>query len=392
MNDSYGYGQLTRGAGNHEIAISIFWYTLDDVNYHAFFISHDNGINIDLMYYSHSPPLPGEVPLSKIKGDAQGGTYYNYRPHEFWITNDYGYSWQLVETGFPLNYLTSGLVPGEVYRQVSVTKSTVLERSIDFGANFFNVNTNIAHPEVGINPGEIYYYTVPYYLYWYTDLYFSSDSGNTFSLINSIDTTIAGTWSGGPQVTGVHRGHSTGELYIVGWHHPSYFTIYYSSDTGMTFSHRYTSPYIDLFFYNVGFTGGNDNGDFYVLRSKLDPTFTHTILEIDYSSDTAKTFTTYYHDLDPTTFGVVDKTIAVNEKYFSSFYNRNERKIHLHFSDKSKGNTLLLIDIFGNIIQRHNNCTNFLSLSFFDGTPGIYFLSLITENGINLQTEKIILN
>lgn len=90
------------------------------------------------------------------------------------------------------------------------------------------------------------------------------------------------------------------ELYLVSWHKPRNYKIFYSNDYGITFELKYTSPVCDFINFGYRFTAGREPGSFYVMRNTGTsyPENQHAQIYLDYSHDYGKTFTTYFHDLD----------------------------------------------------------------------------------------------
>lgn len=86
-------------------------------------------------------------------------------------------------------------------------------------------------------------------------------------------------------------------MYIVSWWPDpigGIFKISHSIDTGNTFTHKYTSEPINIYYWGVGYTAGRAPGSFYIIRKTFDDTFTYVHLFIDYSSDYGETFTTFF--------------------------------------------------------------------------------------------------
>jgi hypothetical protein len=94
------------------------------------------------------------------------------------------------------------------------------------------------------------------------------------------------------------RGADPGELYLVTWHLPCNYHIYFSSDYGQTFQLKYQSDECDFYYWGYSFSAGREPGSFYVSRGtgndNDNPTHTHQY--IDYSTDYGKSFTTFFHD------------------------------------------------------------------------------------------------
>ena len=286
------FTQITRGAEPGEIYIASDWYWTD-VEYYAIFFSQDNGQTIQLMYSSTRPPEPGTMSIAVPLGDATSGVLYNYGWNELWVSYDYGVSWNYIENYGSSGRFTSGCINGEIYKCCVNTQGTIW-RSIDYGNNFIPVRDSAKYVlEVGSEPGEVYGLDglagVQYFLHY------SHDCGSTFTDI-PIDTSVA-FYSIEGNYPEIHRGTGPGEVYLVSWWLYSKYRIYHSTDTGQNFVLKYESNDINLSSWGVQYTAGREPGTFYVIRSTADPTGSHVLLYIDFSTDDGETFTTYFHDL-----------------------------------------------------------------------------------------------
>ena len=146
--------QITRGAEEHELYIVSGWYW-DDYNYDAIFHSSDNGEHINLQYSCVTANIAGQMRLRNPIGDASNGVIYNYGYYELWISNDFGVSWDYIDTAIVGNF-TTGCQPGEIYRYASDSEGS-LYRSSDFGSTFNYIRDSIKFfIDVGSEVGEIY--------------------------------------------------------------------------------------------------------------------------------------------------------------------------------------------------------------------------------------------
>jgi len=301
--------QITRGVEYGEMYIHSYWYTSDS-SYFALLHSWDNGESFSLMYSHTDPIVPGNMFLGEIVGDAKDGCVYNYGSGKFWNSYDYGYTWNLQDSLTSSDF-TSGSQQNEVYKYRGDVAGT-LYRSVNNGISFIYIRDSIKFPlEVGTQPGELYGLTG----FWTDTMYLAySDNYGVDFRYTPIDSSIIPIHGHGGYFPELHRGADSGEIYLVTWHLPDHYQVYFSNDFGETFKQQYVSDYVDLDHWGFGFTAGRQNGSFYITRTTADPTYTHTWLYVDYSVDTAKSFVTYFHDLLPTVGinKVPDNSIAIN--------------------------------------------------------------------------------
>ena len=342
--------QITRGASPGELYISGDWYLENNsILHYAILRSSDNGENITLQYENIETPPPGEMKVGEVLGDASPGALYNFGNNELWVSFDYGNNWEHIESVGSANY-TSGNVNGVIYKNGTDVPGT-LYYSENFGFDFNVNNTNIKFRlEVGTQYSEIYGLSgiagVGY------NLKYSSDFGQNFDNI-PIDSTIA-FWAPSGQKPKISRGTNTGELYITSWTPELHYKIFHSIDTGYTWTEKYESEYIDIYYWSVKFTAGREPGSFYVMRAKINPAGDHVWLYIDYSSDYGETFTTYFHDLDSTITGL--RSFGLDNIKLSNHPNPFKEYTTILFNlPKNNTNPILNIyDVYGNPIRQIN--------------------------------------
>ncbi len=292
--------QITRGAQPGEIYLSGHWYinNVGQVHY-GIFRSGDNGENISLQYENIEIPPPNEMKVGKVLGDANNGALYNYGFNELWVSFDYGESWEYKETYGSSGRFTSGCVNGEIYKCCVNPQGTIWQ-STDYGDDFFETTENAKYPlEVGVLEGDVY--GMNGHAGSGYDLHFSNNFTVTFDTI-PIDSAVA-FWAPGGYYPQISRGTEPGELYLVSWWPDYHYKIFHSADTGYTWTEKFESGYIDIYYWGVTYTAGREPGSFYVKRATPVPSGDHTWLYIDYSNDYGETFTTYFHDLDSTITG-----------------------------------------------------------------------------------------
>ena len=282
----------TRGALPGEIYKSTATYIGNDGQHYAVFYSADNGKTLSLQY-EHVENQPGVMWIGELIGDATPGVVYNnyfYGTNELWVSFNYGVNWEYIEDHSYPKY-AAGFCNGEIYRRSDYN----LYRSIDYGETFELLVESLTEPlsDVGNQPGELYGFTGTAGIGF--NLYHSTDYGNNYNTI-FIDSTVA-FWAPGiyPQIS---RGTQSGELYLVSWWPDYHYKIFHSIDTGYSWTQKFESDYIDIYYWSISYTAGRQAGSFYVSRGRLDPTLNHRLLYIDYSDDYGETFTTYFHELD----------------------------------------------------------------------------------------------
>jgi len=376
------FSQITRGAQPGELYISSGWYADNNGHFHiGIFHTTDNGENIYLKYENIETPPPGEMEAGKVLGDATPGALYNYGNNELWVSFDYGESWEYKETYGSSGRFASGCVNGEIYK-CCVNVEGSIWRSENYGSGFIEVTQDAKYVlEVGIEEGNLYgrdgHAGIGY------NLHFSSNYGENFYTI-PIDSSIA-FWAPSGQFPQISRGTEPGEIYLVSWWPESSYKIFFSVDTGYTWTEKFESDYINIYYWAVNYTAGRQPGSFYVMRSTLDPTLTHTQLYIDYSNDYGETFTTYFHDLD-STFTSVNLSKIVNIQ-FSNYPNPFKDKTTINFMlPINFENPVLKIyningllinqyNILGKISQQWDGCDSNGNLV----TGGIYFYNIESD-------------
>ncbi len=337
------------------------------------------------------PHLPVKWELVEYLGDATQGALYNYYG-ELWISFDYGENWEYKET-YGSGRFTSGCINGEIYK-CCVNVEGSIWRSENYGSNFIEMTDDVKYAlEVGNSEGNVFGFGGLPGL-WF-DLLFSNNYAVLFDTI-PIDSTVA-YWAPSGQYPQISRGTQSGELYLVSWWLEPNYKIFHSTDTGYTWTEKYESEYIDLYFWRVHYTAGREPGSFYVMRSRINPAGDHVWLYIDYSNDYGQTFTTYFHDLDSTLTSTESPEFNNIElfNYPNPFTDRTRISIA---SDKNlKDAYILICDVLGRQIQKIalKDKNSFI----WDATDsngkkvrnGLYFYSLIAGNTL-ISSNKLLIN
>ncbi|MCB9014731.1 MAG: T9SS type A sorting domain-containing protein [Lentimicrobiaceae bacterium] len=380
--------QITRGAVSGELFISGEWYVENNSNLHyAIFHSYDNGKNISLKYQN----IPGEMLVGNVIGDATPGAIYNYGNYELWVSFDYGESWTYREHLGNTNYL-SGQNSGTILRRIGAELSI----SNDYGSSFAIITNPINCPirEPGYNQGEFYGINGDIGIGLF--LNHTLDYANTCTEI-PIDSTIA-FWSPSGQYPQLSRGTSPGEIYLISWTPELHYKIFYSADTGNTWTEHFESDYIDIYYWGVQFTAGREPGSFYVKRARINPEGDHVWLYIDYSHDYGKTFTTFFHDLDSTITGTI--THVSDNIELSNYPNpfTDYTTISFDVSENYRTPMLNIYDIYGKPIRNFNISGK--KTQIWDGTnsngirvkDGFYLYNISCENYFSKFNKLLIID
>ncbi len=386
------YSQITRGAQPGELYISTDWY-MDNYGqvHYAIFHTTDNGEHITLQYENIESPPPDEMQVGKVLGDATNGALYNIGNNELWVSFDYGTSWEFRENYPGYTKFFSGVNQGLIFKG----NSQGFFKSIDYAQSFELLPITVTCPftEVGFFEPEFYG------IYGEAGIYFNFvhtiDYGQTYSEI-PIDSAVA-FWAPGGHYPQISRGTESGEIYLVSWWLDSNYKIFHSVDKGYTWTEKYESDYINIYYWRVNYTAGREPGSFYVMRSRINPAGDHVWLYIDYSSDYGETFTTYFHDLDSTITKVNPvKKIEVN---LSNYPNPFTEKTIIEFElPENCTNPLLNIYNIHGILVKQFNITGKKSQQW-DGTgfngikmPGGIYLYSISNRNISSQLNKLLFN
>lgn len=383
------HAQITRGTLSEEIYVGIDWYFNGNQFVYALLHSIDNGEHFNINY--SSDVFPVSQTLFIITSDATPGVIYGTNQNNLYISSNYGADWNFIEsTGLDGRY-ASGCIEGEIYKYHHPNSQTRFYRSTNYGQDFELVNEQVyGFPEVGTEDGEVYIligYPPEYPLL----LLRSFDYGSNF------DTVVINNDIGGYVLLGnnpkISRGANPGEIYLVTWHLPSNYYIYYSNDYGETFELRFQSEEYLMHNWGFRFTAGNQPGSFFVKRTSSSESVDHALFYIDYSSDSAKTFTTYSHEMD-STYSVGEIITQQNllaypnpskgSVTFEIFYASIASESYIYIYS-ILGNIVRVIPINGEKIYWDGKNENGLA-----GKPGIYFYQ-INSSEFSSNIYKILL-
>ncbi|NQT76608.1 MAG: T9SS type A sorting domain-containing protein [Bacteroidetes bacterium] len=388
---------LTRGYLPGELYFSSTWYWVDiGERYDAMFFSNDHGETLHIIYICDIDA--GDMqPFSLIR-DAAPGYFYNIQPTKLWRSQDYCTTWEdLVPAGESSTY-SSGVTPGEVYKVWTNEAQwrVELHRSTDYGGSFQLINENISgKSEVGTEPGEVYHYHLWQQDSIYLKINLSTDSGTSFNVYHVHDTSICGIVLMG-HYPSIYHGVEPGELYLVSWHLPENFKIFYSTDYGQNFNLRFASPICDFYYESYTFTPGVEAGEFYYIKTL--PWFDgiNTRVHIFHSSDTAKTFIEYIHVLD-STFPVVISEPNIQQKdlfNISNYPNPFNNQTTISFQmPVSAACSIELVNLSGQAVLRKEEFfdtgKHTIKLQTGHLAPGVYLCSIKCQGKV-LGVSKMV--
>ncbi|MCK4677636.1 MAG: T9SS type A sorting domain-containing protein [Bacteroidales bacterium] len=389
--------QITRGAQPGEIYISTDWY-MDNYGkiHYAIFHSTDNGEHIALKYENIETPPSGEMKIGKVLGDATPGALYNWGWNELWVSYSYGENWVNVENFGSTPKYTTGCIESEIYKCCANVQGTVW-RSIDFGNTFEDIREDIKFKlEVGVNPGIVY--GLANYSYPEVGFYLNISNDYALNFIEiSIDSAVA-FWSVSGHYPQISRGTKPGEIFLVSWWPDYHYKIFHSVDTGYTWTEKFESDYINVYYWRVAYTAGREPGSFYVLRSTVAPAGDHIWLYIDYSSDYGETFTTYFHDLDSlyTSLTPIIKPDIKLSAYPTPFSEKTT--IVFDLPNNCNAAVLSIYDISGMLIKQYNVYGN--KVQQWDGCnssgatvkSGLYFYQIKTDEYLSPLNKLMFIN
>lgn len=395
---TYAYNDISRGHKSGELYFSSVWYWLsNEESYNVICYSDDNGQTLTFKYICNvfvgNDMLPGNI----LNG-ASDSIFYNYIHSPLpaiYISYNHCITWEQC-TGFnvPSNFYSAGNEVGVVYTRSG--QNPGLYKSYDFANTFEQVKEDSVYGflEVGTEPAEIYFSWGPSQYHDF-EIYYSYDGGQSFTFINTYDSTIAGYNLMG-NYPRIYRGTEPGEIYLVSWYPPENFKIFYSTDYGASFISRYQSPQCNLYFEGYAFTPGYDQGTFYYIKNI--PWFdgTNTKVHIFHSSDTAKTFTEYIHVLDSTFPVAISKPIMRQNDLVKILNYPNPFNNMVNISFQMNVSAYCSIEIFnlsGQAVLRKEEFFDrgqqTIKLQTRHLTPGVYLCSIKYQNKV-LGVSKIV--
>lgn len=386
---AYTQRSITRGSEPGEIYIASDMHPSGYSIKYGIFRSTDYGKHLDLRYDNLEVPPPGEMNVAKVLGDATAGVLYNWGFHRLWKSMDYGENWEFLENYGSSGRFTSGCLEGEIYKNCTDVYGTIF-RSTDFGNTFDTISQseNTKFPlEVGLSEGEVYgRSSIEGGGY---NLHYSVDYGLSFTT-NPIDSSVA--FYGIEYQPEIHRGTEIGELFLVSWWSDYHFKIFHSTDHGYTWDFNYESEFIHPYYWTVKYTAGKSPGSFYVLRIRINPSYTGIWLYIDHSDDYGQTFTTYFHDLG-TWVGIPSIKDTRNKIEILLFPNPVNQllNINLQADCNNEFNKIMILDVLGRVVENielSGAITDYqVNVSNYD--PGIYLVTFFDNNQI-YQSEKFV--
>lgn len=214
--------------------------------------------------------------IGYITADADsGGIYHAAAGGGLYYSNNYGNNFVL-QSGGETSSISSGIIPGEIYKL-----ALGIRRSEDYGVSFYLMGSSPGGQiNVGSMSGELYalYET-------HGDLFFSSDSGHNFILVNdSIPPQIPFIWK-------LRHGTSSGEIFLLNSNSQE---LFYSSDTGRTLTFKYQFNLYPSYEWGLDLVGSQVSGELFVLAYKYFFSGGGEFY-IYHSTDYGQTWSSYHH-------------------------------------------------------------------------------------------------
>ena len=381
---------ITRGTEPGEFYLSYYWHVnAQDQMVWAIYRSVDNGESLSLQY-SYAEML-GQFIGMEIVSDAKPGVLYGINLRKkLYISHDYAKTWTFVENTGQNGKYFAGSMSGIVYKiryNVSTDKQELFVSS-DFGNSFTMLSSSFkGYLEIGTENNELYSFrgtgTGD------CTLYFSNSADLNFQFQSVLDTSIAGYFISG-YYTEITRGSNMGELYLVSWHSPVHYRIFYSSNYGQTFDLKYQSEYCNFELWSFLFTAGREPGSFYVVRS-MSPHVTpnnHTIAYIDYSSDYGETFTTYFHYLD-SSYVFTNINLPVKNSNVSVFPNPFNETVTFSLPATVDNGTITIFNGSGKVVFETNFQLQEPVVNLSHLPTGVYFYKINSKEKF-LYSGKVV--
>lgn len=396
--NSYAWNDISRGQQSGELYFASVWYWLnEEESFNVICYTDDYGQSLSFKYICNVFNPNDMLPYNILNGKTDG-LFYNYvhQPSpKIYISHDLCHTWEEC-TGLnaPSNFYTSGNEVGVVYTRSG--QNPGLYKSYDSAHTFEHVKGDSVYGflEVGTEPAEIYFSYGPSQYHDF-EIYYSNNGGESFTLINSFDSTIAGYNLQG-HYPRIFRGTEEGEVYLVSWFLSEKFKIFYSADYGANFELRYTSPQCDFYYEGYNFTPGFDQGTFYYIKGLPWYDNINTKVHIFYSSDTAKTFTEHIHILDSTfPVSIYDDNIIKNKRIdLTNYPNPFALNTTICFNTAQSDNyTIELTTLSGQMVLCKNEYLNagqqYFELST-DLLPPAIYLCTVKMNKQIIGVTKII--
>jgi hypothetical protein len=377
------YAQISRGAGDGELYITTSLFYMDSTNteHWGLFHSIDNGKHLSLQYNSSKN---GFISI----GDPIAGKVYGCHGDTMWLSDNYGISWNKFHINVPGTSVISvgGNTPGEIY----IEEEFKVFSSLDYGQTLTQVNDSLNYlqlDDVGVHSGTVYANNYSPQSYG-PSIRISHDFGHTFS-VQPLDSGFIA----------LSRGAVDNELYLIRRNFDSiyHYQIFQSFNEGKTLIRRgtITTPFVGWLIY---FTGGRNPGTFYAMRYTFDGISGKVC--IDYSSDSAKTFTTncYYltnllsiNEMQSNQLSILSQNVP------NPFIGKTSIKIDIKSNDLVN---LRIYNLNGQQIRQlcNSKMQQGVHILLWDGkndegsdvSPGVYFYSLKVGNNTQ-ETKRMIL-
>ncbi len=342
----------------------------------GFYYSQDYGETIELR--------GSQWEYGRILADAQDSTFYQLKHIQYLSTNG-GLSWDSVNTNNTYAGYASGIIPGEVYRDMGIYYDG-LERSDNYGVSYWQCQCNgvpdsLVPGAVALGPdsGEVFM------LCEYGYLFYSNDYAENFTFLNDLHTNF------GLDRGSIINGGELGEFFVF---HMELKKVWRVFDYGDSASLIMDLPGIYSNLYG-GITATDQPGELYILVLDWGMSPGGTML-IFHTTDYFQNYTMYEHFVEWENVPGHSSTLKPSENSIKIWPNPANASFNISYDLNSVQEVQLnLYNVLGQVVWHYYpgfQATGSYNINITnDQMPsGSYFLQLNTGSWNTVRTITIV--